>query len=94
MTLASLPVLLRSLCLGEMAHELEDWIRADARFEVVAPVLFSLVCFRLKGEDEPNRKLLEAVNRSGVALTSATSPSSESTSSRSCAASSSNCPCP
>jgi aromatic-L-amino-acid decarboxylase len=44
------------------AKQLEQLIRRDARFEVVAPVLFSVVCFRFKGSDDDNRALLEAVN--------------------------------
>jgi aromatic-L-amino-acid decarboxylase len=46
----------------------EEWVRADARFEVVAPRTVSLVCFRLRGEDGPNRRLLAAINASGRAL--------------------------
>lgn len=45
-----------------MAKELHDRIAADPRFEICAPALFSVVCFRLKGPDEPNRALLEAIN--------------------------------
>ncbi len=44
------------------AKRLEEMIRRDARFEVVAPVPFSVVCFRYKGSDDDNRRLLEAVN--------------------------------
>lgn len=44
------------------AKQLAETIRRDARFEVVAPVPFSVVCFRYKGSDEENRALLEAVN--------------------------------
>ena len=35
-----------------MAQEMAEWIAADARFEVVAPVPLSVVCFRLRGADE------------------------------------------
>lgn len=31
----------------------------------MAPVLFSTVCFRLKGEDAPNQTLLDRVNATG-----------------------------
>lgn len=63
--------LLRGHC--AMAKEFEEWVRADARFEVVAPVEFGLVCFRLKagaGEsperlDQRNRELLDRVNADG-----------------------------
>jgi aromatic-L-amino-acid/L-tryptophan decarboxylase len=44
-----------------LAHE----IQADSRFEVVAPVPFSVVCFRYKGSDEENRRIFQKVNASG-----------------------------
>ena len=47
-------------------------IQADARFELVAPVHFALVCFRYKGSDEENQKLLDAVNATGQAFLSHT----------------------
>jgi len=47
------------------AGELAEWIDEDSRFERVAPVPFSVVCFRLRGGDEENRRLLERINRSG-----------------------------
>jgi aromatic-L-amino-acid decarboxylase len=50
------------------ARALED----DPRFEIAAPVRFSLVCFRRKGDDETNRALLEAINASGLAFLSHT----------------------
>ncbi|KAF0919169.1 hypothetical protein E2562_028467 [Oryza meyeriana var. granulata] len=54
-----------------MAAAFEAMVRGDARFEVVAPRRFALVCFRLrsperlggeKAANELNRKLLEEVN--------------------------------
>jgi aromatic-L-amino-acid decarboxylase len=45
-----------------MARELHDRIAADPRFEICAPALFSVVCFRLRGSDEENRGLLDRVN--------------------------------
>ncbi|HXV60379.1 MAG TPA: pyridoxal-dependent decarboxylase [Vicinamibacteria bacterium] len=48
-----------------LAHELEGWIREDARFEVVAPVPLNLVCFRHKGGDEVNELLMRKLNESG-----------------------------
>jgi len=53
-----------------LARGFADWVRADERFEVVAPVRLSLVCFRYKGTNEDNEQLMETVNRSGVALLS------------------------
>lgn len=55
-----------------MAKEFAGWVRRDERFEVVAPVPFSLVCFRLRGLDEPNRMILERVNATGQAFLSHT----------------------
>jgi aromatic-L-amino-acid decarboxylase len=54
------------------AQELAGWIDADPRFERVAPVPFSVVCFRLKGTDDANRALLDRVNASGQAYLSHT----------------------
>jgi aromatic-L-amino-acid/L-tryptophan decarboxylase len=48
-----------------LAKLFESWVRADERWEVVAPRHFSLVCFRLRGSDEENERLLERVNGSG-----------------------------
>jgi aromatic-L-amino-acid/L-tryptophan decarboxylase len=47
------------------AHELAEAVDADPRFERAAPAPFSVVCFRYKGTDEENRRLLETVNASG-----------------------------
>jgi aromatic-L-amino-acid decarboxylase len=50
------------------AQRFAEWVRADERFEVVAPHPFSLVCFRLRGPaDAPNEDLLRAVNATGQA---------------------------
>lgn len=54
------------------AAELAAWIEADPRFEVSAPVLFSLVCFRHRGGDAINRRILEGINSSGTAFLSHT----------------------
>ena len=62
----------------EMARSLAQQIQADPRFEVAAPVLFSLVCFRYRGSDSQqdsnvvNRDLLERINSSGRAFLSGT----------------------
>ena len=48
-----------------LASLFEEWVRADERWEVVAPRHFSLVCFRLRASDEENERLLERVNASG-----------------------------
>jgi aromatic-L-amino-acid/L-tryptophan decarboxylase len=54
------------------ARELSSDIAADPRFEISAPVPLSLVCFRLKADDDANRALLDRVNASGEALLSPT----------------------
>ncbi len=55
-----------------MAREFADRLAAHPRFELAAPVLFSLVCFRMIGSDDENRELLERVNRTGKAFLSGT----------------------
>jgi aromatic-L-amino-acid/L-tryptophan decarboxylase len=47
-------------------------VESDSRFEIVAPVLFSTVCFRLKSTDEANQALIDRVNASGKILISHT----------------------
>ena len=55
-----------------MAQEFAGWVRADERFELAAPVPFSLVCFRLRSGDEQNQMLMDAVNATGHAFLSHT----------------------
>jgi aromatic-L-amino-acid decarboxylase len=55
-----------------LAALFEDWVRADPEWEVVVPRQFSLVCFRLRGTDEENERLLERVNASGEVFISHT----------------------
>jgi aromatic-L-amino-acid/L-tryptophan decarboxylase len=55
-----------------MAQDLAQQISADRRFELAAPVLFSLVCFRYRGSDQDNRDLLERINTGGRAFLSGT----------------------
>lgn len=55
-----------------LAQTLARWIQQDERFELSAPVPFSLVCFRLKGADDQNRQLFEKINASGKAFLSST----------------------
>jgi aromatic-L-amino-acid decarboxylase len=56
----------------EWARRLADLIERDPDFELAAPTPFSLVCFRYRGGDEENRRLLDAVNASGEAFLSHT----------------------
>jgi aromatic-L-amino-acid decarboxylase len=55
-----------------MARKFAGWVDADPRFERVAPVPLSVVCFRYKGTDEQNRAILESVNASGRVFLSST----------------------
>jgi aromatic-L-amino-acid decarboxylase len=52
------------------ASDFASWVEQDPRFELAAPAQLSLVCFRLKGSNERNQRLLEAVNASGRAFLS------------------------
>jgi aromatic-L-amino-acid decarboxylase len=56
----------------QIAQDLARQIGEDPDFEIAAPVLFSLVCFRFRGSDEENRDLLERVNATGEAFLSGT----------------------
>jgi aromatic-L-amino-acid decarboxylase len=49
----------------ELAQQFSSWVRSDSRFEVAAPAPLNLVCFRHKGGDEVNQKLMDRLNRSG-----------------------------
>ncbi len=48
-----------------LAAKFEGLVRGDERFEVVAPRVVNLVCFRRKGPDAANRMLLERLNATG-----------------------------
>jgi aromatic-L-amino-acid/L-tryptophan decarboxylase len=48
-----------------LATLFEGWVRAEPGWEVVAPRHLSLVCFRRRGSDEENERLLGRVNASG-----------------------------
>lgn len=54
------------------AQLLATWIGEDPRFELSAPVPFSLVCFRYRGSDDDNRSLYDRINASGKAFVSST----------------------
>jgi aromatic-L-amino-acid decarboxylase len=41
------------------------WVKKDDRFELVAPVPLNLVCFRYRGSEEENQRLMDRLNRSG-----------------------------
>ncbi|KAJ9585152.1 hypothetical protein L9F63_003043, partial [Diploptera punctata] len=48
-----------------LAKRFEQLVLKDKRFEVCNEVKLGLVCFRLKGSDELNQKLLSSINASG-----------------------------
>jgi aromatic-L-amino-acid/L-tryptophan decarboxylase len=49
----------------DLAQQFVQWLRADNRFEIVAPAPLNLVCFRLKASDEQNEQLMRNLNASG-----------------------------
>jgi len=51
----------------EWSAEFEAWVRADHRFEVVAPRSMNLVCVAHRDGDDSTRALVDAVNASGRA---------------------------
>ena len=55
-----------------LARLFASWVEEAPGWEVVAPVPFSVVCFRRDGSDEENAALLERVNATGEAYLSHT----------------------
>jgi aromatic-L-amino-acid decarboxylase len=55
-----------------LAAEFERWVAEEPGWQVCAPRLFSLVCFRRDGSDEENEALLQRVNASGEVFLSHT----------------------
>jgi aromatic-L-amino-acid decarboxylase len=55
-----------------MAQDLAAAVDADSSFERTAPSPFSVVCFRYKGSDEENQRILERVNATGKVFLSGT----------------------
>ncbi len=49
----------------EMAQQFAEWVKEDDRFEMAAPAPLNLVCFRHRGGDESNQRLMDRLNRSG-----------------------------
>lgn len=49
----------------EWAQRFAEFVDKDPKFERVAPVPFSVVCFRFKGSDEQNLAIEERVNQTG-----------------------------
>jgi aromatic-L-amino-acid/L-tryptophan decarboxylase len=55
-----------------LAGEFERWVAEEPGWELCAPRLFSLVCFRREGSDGENEALLERVNAGGEVFLSHT----------------------
>ena len=47
------------------AQQFAGWVREHPDFSLAAPAPLSLVCFRHRGGDEANRRILDAVNEAG-----------------------------
>ncbi len=47
------------------AREFAAWVQNDKRFELAAPVPLNLVCFRHRGGDESNERIMNRLNQSG-----------------------------
>jgi aromatic-L-amino-acid/L-tryptophan decarboxylase len=55
-----------------MAQAFAAMVDADPCFERTAPSPFSVVCFRYKGSDDENRRILDRVNATGEVFLSGT----------------------
>jgi aromatic-L-amino-acid/L-tryptophan decarboxylase len=49
----------------DLSTEFAAWVETDSDFELAAPVMLNLVCFRHRAGDEFNERLLEQLNASG-----------------------------
>ena len=49
----------------ELSQKFADWVKADDRFQLMAPAPLNLVCFRYKGSEKFNELLLSNLNNSG-----------------------------
>jgi aromatic-L-amino-acid decarboxylase len=48
-----------------LAQKFAEWVKGDDRFEILAPVPLNLVCFRYRGSDDDNQRLMDRLNQSG-----------------------------
>jgi len=48
-----------------LTHKFLSWVINDENFEVIAPAPLNLVCFRAKGSNKLNERLLRYINNSG-----------------------------
>jgi aromatic-L-amino-acid/L-tryptophan decarboxylase len=51
-----------------LTRQLEQWVRADEQFEIVAPAPLNLLCIALRDGDAATDRLVEAANATGQAL--------------------------
>lgn len=51
-----------------LAQEFASWVRRDSNFEIAAPHPLNLVCFRRRGGDVINQRILDSINQSGRAF--------------------------
>lgn len=49
----------------ELAQTFARWVRADDRFELAVPPPLNLVCFRHRGGDDVNQRLMDRLNATG-----------------------------
>jgi aromatic-L-amino-acid/L-tryptophan decarboxylase len=49
----------------ELAQQFAKWVKQDDRFEMAAPAPLNLVCFRHRGGNESNQRLMDRLNQSG-----------------------------
>lgn len=49
----------------ELAQKFASWVAEDKRFDLAAPAPLNLVCFRHRGGDETNQKIMDRLNQSG-----------------------------
>ena len=49
----------------ELAKQFAEWVRGDDRFELASDPPLNLVCFRHRGGDEANQRIMERLNASG-----------------------------
>ncbi len=49
----------------KLAQEFVEWVRTDDDWELAAPAPLNLVCFRHRGGDEINRRVMDKVNADG-----------------------------
>jgi aromatic-L-amino-acid decarboxylase len=55
-----------------LARLFAGWVEEEPGWEIVAPVRFSVVCFRREGSDEENRALIDRANETGEVFLSPT----------------------